>query len=143
MKKHLLLFSAALMTLLSCTAQKPVCDIAGEWNVTSINGQGVADGEDAPTMGFSPSENMVYGFTGCNRLTGSFDAKSFLQGKADFSQLGMTRMLCHDAKYERPLVDALGKATKSEISENEIKLKDRDGKVLLILTKKKSDANSR
>lgn len=143
MKKQLLFFPAALMTLLSCTAQKTVCDIAGEWNVTSINGQGVADGEDAPTMGFSPSENMVYGFTGCNRLTGSFDAKSFLQGKADFSQLGMTRMLCHDAKYERPLVDALGKASKSEISENEIKLKDRDGKVLLILTKKKSNANSR
>lgn len=143
MKTSLFLFPSALSLFLSCAAQKPVCDITGEWNVTSINGQSVEEGEYAPTIGFSPSDNLVYGFTGCNRLTGSFDAKSFLRGKADFSQLGMTRMLCEDARYERPLVDALGKATKSEISEKEIKIKDRDGSILLILTKKQNNANCR
>lgn len=129
--------------LLSCASQKQTLAFSGEWSVTSLNGQSIAPADDGPMLGFDTKQGLLYGFTGCNRLTGTFDAKSFSQGKADFSQLGMTRMLCQDAKYERPLVDALAKATASEISENEIKLKDKDGNVLLILTKKQSNANSR
>lgn len=143
MKGLLTPFLITAMLLASCATQKATYDIAGEWQVTSILGQAVPEEENAPLMGFSPKENLVYGFTGCNRLTGTIDTKAFLNGKADFSQLGMTRMLCQDDKYERPLIDALAKATKSDFSENNITLKDKDGNVLLILTKKQSNANSR
>lgn len=143
MRKKLFFLSVTAAMLLSCASQKPSIAFAGEWSVTSLNGQSIAPADDSPMLGFDTKQGLFYGFTGCNRLTGTFDAKAFSQGKADFSQLGMTRMLCQDAKYERPLVDALAKATASEISENEIKLKDKDGNVLLILTKKQSNANSR
>lgn len=143
MKTLHFLYIVALALFLSCATQKTTCDIAGEWDVTFINGQEVEGGEYTPTIGFSPKSNLVYGFTGCNRLTGFFDTKSFLRGKADFSKIGMTRILCNDAKYEHLLVDALTKATKSELSEKEIKIKDKEGNILLILTKRQSNANNR
>lgn len=139
--RTLLLFAAMLLS--SCVAQKSVYQLSGEWRVSSLGGQAIAESEDAPFIGFDTNQSLVYGFTGCNRITGTIDASAFVNGKADFSQIGMTRMLCQDSKYERPLMDALQKAYSSEVTGSTITLKDRDGQTLLTLTKQSTNANSR
>lgn len=139
--RTLILCTALLFT--SCIAQKSVYQLSGEWRVSSLGGSSVSESEDAPFIGFDTNQSLIYGFTGCNRITGTIDASALVNGKADFSQIGMTRMLCQDSKYERPLMDALQKATSSEITDNTMTLKDKDGKTLLTLTKQSSNGNSR
>lgn len=134
---HLALAAAAATALASsCTSTKSVYQLGGEWTLTSLNGQTLPSADNVPFLGFDTNEGRVYGFTGCNRLTGTLHAKDFVKGKADFGQLGMTRMLCHDDKYEQPFTEALSRVTTSEINGKQMLLKDKDGNTLLILNKK-------
>lgn len=134
--KTLHILISATLCLSACTSTRSVYQLNGEWNVSTLNGQAIPAADNAPFLGFDTNDSRVYGFTGCNRLTGTLDAKAFMKGKADFGQLGMTRMLCQDDKYERPFTEALGKVSTSEIEGNRMTLKDKDGNPLLILTKK-------
>ncbi len=137
MKKILYVVPAALLFLASCASSRSVYNLAGEWNVVGLNGQTITPVENVtPVMGFNLNDSSVYGFTGCNRMMGQIDAKAFMKGKADFGRLATTRMLCQDDKYERALLDALSKATESEVKGNVILLKDKDGNVLVTLQKK-------
>lgn len=136
MKKLAYLLPAALLVLASCASSKSAYRLAGEWQVVNINGQGVTPSDQTPFLGFDLNENRVYGFTGCNRLTGGLDVKAFLKGHPDFSKLGMTRMLCQDDKYESPFMDALNKVVESELADGEMLLKDQNGNVVLTLKKK-------
>lgn len=136
MKKQLFL-PAALLLLASCATQKSAYQVSGEWNVTKLGEKSITPVTDqTPFLGFDLNDSRVYGFTGCNRLTGAFDANKFLKGEADFSRLGSTRMLCVEDKYETAFLEALSKVTTSEINDGKILLKDKDGKVLLMLEKK-------
>lgn len=136
MKKILLIFPLTCFLIVACKTQKSEYVLTGEWNVTQIENDSISQTEKTPMIGFNDEKRLIYGFTGCNRLTGSFDPHSFSQGKAIFSNLGMTRMMCQDAIYERALYDALKKVVHSEIKGNEMKLKDSDDNVVLVLKKK-------
>lgn len=133
---HLALSAATLALTASCVSNRSVYQLNGEWTLTELNGKTVPAADNAPFLGFDTNKGLVYGFTGCNRLTGTLHAKDFMKGKAGFGQLGMTRMLCHDDKYEQPFAEALNKVTASEINGKQMLLKDSDGNTLLILNKK-------
>lgn len=135
MKKTLLWIFAALC-LCACAASRTVDGMAGEWNVTELNGQGITPGDGTPFLGFDVKEGTLYGFTGCNRLTGVLDARSFAAGEADFSNLGMTRMICQDDRYEASFIEALGKVKKVEVKGSTMYLNDVNGKTLVVLKKK-------
>lgn len=140
MNHSIILFSLFLLSFCSCVSSADLSALSGEWRVVRIGGEEVTEEENAPFLGFDVKKNLLYGFTGCNRLTCPLNARTFVRGKADFSQMGMTRMLCQNDRYERPLVDALNKATLSEVSASDIKLKDAAGQVLLELEKVNSDS---
>lgn len=126
----------ALMLFASCATTKSAYSIAGEWNVVNLNGQSITPNESTPYLGFDINEERLYGFTGCNRLTGNLKTSQFMKGKAEFGPLATTRMLCQDDRYEQPFLDALNKVKKSEVTEKEILLKDEVGKVIITLKKK-------
>lgn len=136
--KHLLYFiPAALMFLTSCASTKSAYSIAGEWQVTNLKGKAITPKDDVtPMIGFDINNGSVYGFTGCNRLTGSVDVKRLTSGRTDFSRMGITRMLCQDDQYETEFLDALNNAQTLETKGNEMVMKDRRGNVIITLKKK-------
>lgn len=137
MKKLLYVIPATMLLLASCATQKSTYAIGGEWSVTNIGGRAITPSDETPFLGFDLNEGNIYGFTGCNRLTGSMNLKKFAAGKPDFSHMGMTRMLCPDDTYESDFMAALNKVRTSEVNGNEMLLKDANGKTLITLTKKK------
>lgn len=136
MKRIFYIIPSLLLALSSCGTQKSAYSIGGEWALTNLNGQSITPTSETPFIGIDLSEGRIYGFTGCNRLTGTIDVKKFAAGKPDFSNMGMTRMLCPDDAYERPFMQALDKVKSSEVTESEIRLKDASGKVILTFKKK-------
>ena len=127
---------AMLLALSSCSTQKSAYSVGGEWALINLNGKSITPTNETPFIGIDLSEGHLYGFTCCNRLTGSINVKAFAAGKPDFSQLGMTRMLCPDDKYERDFMQALDKVKSSEVKNNEMLLKDAKGNVILTFKKK-------
>lgn len=136
MKKFFYLIPAAILFLASCASSRSAYQLAGEWNVVNIDGTAITPGQDTPFIGFNLNEGVVYGFTGCNRMTSNINPKSFIKGDVDFSQVATTRMACRDDKYERIFLDALKKVTTSEVNDNEILLKDDYNKTIMVLKKK-------
>jgi len=64
-----------------------------EWIVVKIEKEKIADTEKTPWIKLS--EGRVSGFSGCNRMIGSYS----WEGKTlTFSQLGGTKMFCFDAQ---------------------------------------------
>ena len=137
MQKMKLLLPAALLLLASCATSQSAYRLAGEWNVVNLCGTNIVPADDTPFLGFDINEGVLYGFTGCNRLTGRLDAAQFLKGKATIGPLGMTRMLCQDAKYETRFVATLDKVAASEIDGDTMYLKDDKGNTLITLKKKR------
>ena len=136
MKKILLGLFAALHLMTSCASSRSAYKLSGEWNVVNLCGQVIAPSGETPFLGFDLNKNLLYGFTGCNRLTGSLDAAKLLKGKANFGPLGCTRMLCPDDKYEQPFLEALGKVEGAAFSEDNLLLKDNKGNTLITLKKR-------
>ncbi len=54
----------------------------------------------------------------------------------DFSQMGSTRMLCHDNIYESPMLEALQRVTRAAISNDTLRLTASNGTPALILKKR-------
>lgn len=137
MKKFIYLIPAALLLFSSCASTRSASSLAGEWNVVGLNGQAITPEEGkTPFLGFDLEKSQVYGFTGCNRMSANLNAEAFVKGKAEFGHWAATRMYCQDDKYERPLFEALGKVTASQVKKSEILLKDKEGNVLLTLKRK-------
>lgn len=119
----------------SCKSLSPD-RLDGEWNVVELQGETVVPTDRTPFLGFDVKESRIYGFTGCNRITGTLDAGQLLKGKPDFSRMGSTRMMCHDDRYETKFLEALSSAEKAECKGQEFVLSDKDGNVLVRLRKR-------
>lgn len=105
--------ASVLVGLSSCGSTKNVATVStinGEWNIIEINGASVvpAPGQEFPFIAFNAEDGTVYGSTGCNRLTGSFDVKAE-PGSLDLGALGSTRMMCPDMTVEDNLLAAFSK----------------------------------
>jgi heat shock protein HslJ len=111
MKKYL----SAILTLLlivSCSHKiTPVVavsnDLSGTWQILSVNGITVVKkdaGKEMPFLDFNTTTNTVTGTTGCNRLNGK---ATISNSSINFGPLATTMMLCPNAQYERPILQAL------------------------------------
>lgn len=133
---YLLVFNLLVLTFSACRSLT-ADTLAGEWNVTELEGTAVSPTEDTPYLGFDVQEGRLYGFTGCNRLTGSLDIKTFLAGNPDLDKIGVTRMLCPNAKYENAFLSAMSKVRQQRYTKGHIEMLDESGHVVMRLEKRK------
>ena len=136
MKKFFYAIPAAMLLLASCAGSKSAYVLAGEWNVVNIEGENITPSDETPFLGFNLNDSQIYGFTGCNRLNSELNAKAFIKGKADFTKVATTRMMCKDDKYETKFLNALNETTNTEVNDNNILLKNKEGKVVMTLKKR-------
>lgn len=136
MKKVTGLFVALIATIVmvSCVEKKSFEMLAGEWNVVAVGEMAVPDSADA-FMGFNIAEQLVYGFTGCNHLTGTLPAK--VDAKAPlFAAIGSTRKMCVDMSVEDALLPALGQVVDFNVHGDNLYFLDAEGKVMVSLVKR-------
>lgn len=142
MKKALISACVVAAALASCaTGQKATSldSLSGEWSIVKVGDKNVkaADGQDMPFIGFDTNKKLVYGYTGCNRLTGSLNADP-KSGKIDFGATGSTRMMCHDMTTENLVLGALGKVKTYKVNASDkLTLCDENGKAVFEMQKKK------
>ena len=136
MKRILYIIPAAMLLLASCASSQSAYTVGGEWQVTNMNGKNITPSNETPFIGVDRANGNLYGFTGCNRLTGTADLKKLANGKVDFKHVGMTQMLCPDDVYESEFMEALNQAVSMEMKGNEMLLKNKQGKTILTLKKK-------
>jgi heat shock protein HslJ len=102
------------------------------WKLMTIDGKLIEMSEDMerePHFVLHTDENRLAGFSGCNRMSGTYkvdgDTISFAPGVA------MTRMACPDAAdIESAFTQVIEKADGWKITEDDLVLSDKDGKVL-------------
>ncbi len=121
------------LTLFSCNNTPQTLD--GKWAVVDIEGESVTPSAETPFIAFEAGN--VVGFTGCNSLSGTIDAQQVIDGRADFSKVAATMMLCPEDKYETRFLTALSKVSKSEVNEEKLILLSDDGTAVLTLEKQK------
>lgn len=137
MKNLCCLLAALSLGMASCSTTKSAYGLGGEWDVVNLQGKAITPEKDVtPYLGFDLNKGHLYGFTGCNRLTGSIDAQALVNGKADFSKTGCTRMMCPDNRYEGAFLEALGQASWSKVEGNTLQLSDSKGHVVMTLKKR-------
>lgn len=94
--------SILLVTILvSCNTTNQIKEkenntLLKKWELSVIDGKKVS--ENPPIYLEFTADNVVSGFTGCNRLTGNYSLEN--KNEIKFNQLGLTRMACRDKEME-------------------------------------------
>jgi heat shock protein HslJ len=107
----------------------------GSWMVESVMGQKINAGMDGsslkPKLDFDFMKNRISGNDGCNSIGASYftDEKN---GITIGPMMGTKRM-CNDMTVPNMVNEALGKAKSFTKSNNELRLLDSTGKVLMVL----------
>lgn len=139
--KHLIATLCMAATVAACTSSKGTsgtATLAGEWEITQIEGQRVdaAESEETPFLGFDAKAHNLYGSAGCNSLTGTYRANAS-RGTLDLSQVGCTRMLCANMQTEQRVLGALEKIhAYTVLPDGTLSLNDRSGKAVMLLQPK-------
>lgn len=130
---------AAVMTSCGTSTQvATLADINGEWLITEAGGKAVSASQDEerPFIGFDSNEGRIYGYMGCNRLTGTFN-KNMKPGKIDMSKTGSTRMMCPDMTTEDLIMSQMSKISNyKKLKGNKIALTDDKDNNVIILERK-------
>ena len=136
MKKVFGLFvsTMALFAMVSCGEEKNFDALNGEWNVVSVGEMVVPDSADA-FIGFNVAEQLVYGSTGCNHLTGALPAEVTLEAPM-FATVGSTRMMCADMTVEDALLPALGQVVDFKVDGDNLYFLDAAGTTVISLAKR-------
>ena len=136
MKKVFNLFMAvmAMCVMAGCNEKKTLDALNGEWSVVAIGEMAVPDSIGA-FMGFNVAEQLVYGSTGCNQLTGAMPTKVGPDTQM-FSALGSTRMMCADMTVEDTMLPALGVTVDFKVDGTNLYLLDRAGNTVVSLEKR-------
>lgn len=126
---------AGMAVICACGTKKAVVaeSIDGNWKITEVDGEKVSGVEKTPEMTFNSKENRVNGNAGCNNFFGSFTYKN---GTLKFGEdMGATRMMCRNMKFEDKALQALPKVTKAVSKGQMLLLQDASGKTLFVLSK--------
>lgn len=136
MKRVTNLFVAlmAVVAMVSCTGKKSLDVLGGEWNVVSVGELVVPDSVDA-FLGFDIAEQLVYGCTGCNQLTGALPAEVNPEVPI-FAAMGSTRMMCADMTVEDAMLPALGQVVDFKVECDNLYLLDAEGATIISLAKR-------
>ena len=136
MKKVINLFVAllAVVVMASCAEKKSFDVLGGEWHVVTIGELSVPDSVDA-FIGFNLAEQIVYGSTGCNHLTGALPAEVNPEVPM-FAAMGSTRMMCTDMTIEDAMLPALGQVVDFKVEGDNLYLLDAAGATVMALLKR-------
>ncbi len=136
MKKVTNLFVAlmAAFVVVSCAEKNRLEVLDGEWGVVSVGDMAVPDSVGA-FMGFDIAEQLIYGFTGCNQLTGALPTAINPQTPM-FAAMGSTRRMCVDMTVEDALLPALGQVVGFNVDGNNLYLLDAAGATVVSLQKR-------
>ena len=136
MKKvfNLLVAVMAVFVMVSCNEKKSLEALNGEWSVVTIGEMAVPDSVDA-FMGFNVAEQLIYGSTGCNQLTGAMPAEVNPETLM-FGAMGSTRMMCADMTVEDAMLPALGQVVDFKVEGDNLYLLGADGATLLSLQRR-------
>ena len=138
-RKYLPLLGMTVLLQISCSTKDQIISMTtlqGEWDATNIKGEKIIPTEKTPFLGFEMAEQRIYGFTGCNRLTGNINTDELSKGIVDFSKLGCTRMACFEDKYETKFLSALSEIKTIKKEKGKMNLCDEKGNIIIELTKK-------
>jgi len=100
------------------------------WKLVELDGGAVTvqPNQREPHMVLQAAGNRLAGFSGCNRMTGSFTIE---RARIAFGQMATTRMACiHGMELEAAFGQALGKVRAFEIKGDALSLRDESGRVL-------------
>lgn len=138
-----LCMAGTLMGLSSCGSTKnaaTLSSIGGEWNIIEINGTAVvpAPGQEFPFISFDTKNGTVYGNSGCNRMTGSFDVNA-KPGTISLGAIGSTRMACPDMTVEQNVLSALAQVKKyKKLGKDNMALCGSSNRPVIVLQKKEA-----
>ena len=124
----------AAFVMVSCAEKNRFEALDGEWSVVSVGDMMVPDSVDA-FMGFNVAEQLVYGSTGCNQLTGALPAEVTPEVPM-FAAMGSTRMMCADMTVEDALLPALGQVVDFNVDGNNLNLLDAVGTTVVSLQRR-------
>lgn len=121
----------AALTLTSCASRLTLTadELAGEWIVTRLDGTAVEPGNDVPFLGFDSTR--IYGFTGCNRLTGALPGEKMKRGEVNFDRMATTMMACPDNRYEQPFMNALRQTERMLLADGQLVMIGADRRELM------------
>ena len=130
MKKVFGLFvsAMALFAMVSCGEEKNFDALV------SVGEMVVPDSADA-FIGFNVAEQLVYGSTGCNHLTGALPAEVTPEAPM-FATVGSTRMMCADMTVEDALLPALGQVVDFKVDGDNLYFLDAAGTIVISLAKR-------
>lgn len=136
MKKvfSLLVVVMAVLVMASCNEKGSLNVLNGEWNVVAIGEMVVPDSVDA-FMGFNIAEQLIYGSTGCNQLTGAMPVEINPETLM-FAAMGSTRMMCADMTVEDAMLPALGLVVDFKVDGESLYLLDAAGNTVVSLEKR-------
>ena len=120
--------------MFSCTGKKSLDVLGGEWNVVSVGELVVPDSVDA-FLGFDIAEQLVYGCTGCNQLTGALPAEVNPEVPM-FAAMGSTRMMCADMTVEDAMLPALGQVVDFKVEGDNLYFLNANGDAVMSLAKR-------
>lgn len=119
----------------SCSPKNRMMDLKGEWTITQVNGEAI-DLEGA-FIGFNPEEGLIYGNSGCNRISAALDLDG-RPNELEIKDIITTLALCENSEIEIMIQDALSKVERFEISSDgqEVTLFDDHKQAVLLLNRR-------
>ncbi len=111
----------------TCGSMTPVALENVSWALLELNGKPIVVTSEAtaPYLELNAAKKSAYGFGGCNRFFGSYDAGE--DQALTFSAIGATRMACPEGtNQEQELFTVLGQTTRYEIQGSKLLLYARD-----------------
>ncbi len=134
--KKIILIIGILSATICCKSLKPqavnIDERSGsealyqyQWNLAELNGKfiDVPENQEKANLLFFPGKlSQVSGFTGCNKLKGSFELTGM--GAIKFSPLITTKMACVGENVESKFLENIAKSTNWMIIRNELFLKN-------------------
>lgn len=134
---YALLIPAFMGMMFACSEVKTdVKKLDGKWNIMEVKGEKVLEA-GLPQMDFDMTENKVHGNAGCNIFNTTVMLDPNDVSALTIAPAATTMMACPNMEQEDAILKAmLDVATvKAGQSENEMLLVDKDGNVLLVLSK--------
>lgn len=105
-----------------CTTSLFACSINGNHNYMASWQYNPAK-EGQPTLTLS-KDNKLTGFTGCNRIFGSYKVES---DNISFEGIGVTKMSCHEKQdIEALFIEAINNSDKLEVQNDKLILLNKD-----------------
>ncbi|MCD7914639.1 MAG: META domain-containing protein [Tannerellaceae bacterium] len=115
--------------------------LEGEWWVYEMNGHVLDSGEQTPYLVFDMDQKVVFGYAGCNRLSGRIEYTPLQNHIIKFMQVITTRMACLDMSVEDEFLKTIDKVVHFDSPDSStpirtVNLYGTDGSKLLVLQKK-------